>query len=479
MSKKPFEEHHLMGLLRHFDTGLALSYLQKVKSAIQMIEDKGLSGALNPIEDGVLIDPFSFRIALREPAFVLLSHPICRLRTKVPYPKQIEWERFFVAHLGMVPIYLVNLNVITVLKLWGEDSSIVVSKPFEEELDKGDMLLELSPSSQPAQYSSMNFVLLYRSPMHKGPDELLEPFQKYYRHLFWAQPGKGYTFSSHFLHRRAKITSFMKVTKSLYTVNSVGNPRQILVEGRPIDCKELNLVGFAISDGKVHDARGIRACVPVDMVEDLEHKDIRKCFLNAMLIELISELGKVNLLSNIVDIGESSFDLTATLLGIQVSQLYHESDRPCYVCTIEELRKNSLYLLRQLFKHISLPVTISDTVDNFQLALYSLYPFLVTDGNRVLFTHPMIMGFLARQGKLNLLNFGNRKSLIDLLNLLEKIHDTKREMEIYLDSRMDEFRGENKKAAMNELFSIERRIRLYKCLYQSFGNSGLRIHDQE
>lgn len=89
----------------------------------------------------------------------------------------------------------------------------------------------------------------------------------------------------------------------------------------------------------------------------------------------------------------------------------------------------------------------------------------------MLFTHPMIIGFLARQGKLGVLNFDGHQLLVDLLNLLERTHDAKHQMKIYLDPKMDEFRGANKKAAMDELFSIERRIRLYKCLHQSFSES--------
>jgi hypothetical protein len=172
-----------------------------------------------------------------------------------------------------------------------------------------------------------------------------------------------------------------------------------------------------------------------------------------------------------VEIGESLFDLTTTVLGMQVSQLYHASDRPTYVCPTEELRKNNLGLLGQLFKHIGLPVTISDSAHNFELALRMLHPFVVADGERVLFTHPMIVSFLARQGKLELLNYDNRKLLVDLLDLLEKIHCAKHQMAIYLDPKMDEFRGANKKVVMDELFSIERRIRLYKCIHQSFSES--------
>jgi len=468
MIRKAFEEHHLLRLLKDFDIGLALSYLQKVKTVNRFVDEKGLSGILNPIEDDALVDPLAFRLALREPTFVLLSHPICRLRKKVPYPKQIEWERFFVAQLGMVPIYLVNLNVITVLKLWGDDSSLVVSEPFEKELSKGDMLLELSPSSRPAQYSSMNFLLQYGASLRKAPDELLEPFQKYYQYLFWANPVRGYTFTSHFLHRRAKITSFMNVTKALFTIGSMGRTRQVFIENHVIECREMNLIGLTLSGERLQITSGIRAWVPTEVAEDCEKRDFKKCFLNATLIDLVSEHGKISLLSNVVEIGESLFDLAATVLGMQVDQLYHTSDMPSYVCSTEELRKNNLDLLKQLFRHVGLPVTISDTAHNFELALQMLYPFVVADGDRVLFTHPMAISFLAHQDKLEVLASNNRKLLVDLLNLLEKVHDAKHQMEIYLDPRMDQFRGGNKKAMMDELFTIERKIRLYKCLHQCF-----------
>ena len=469
MSGKQLEEYHLIKLLKDFDSSLAMSYLSKVRSAMKLIKEKGLFDTLDPIKDGVLIDPIGFRISFREPVFLMLSHPICRLRTKVFYPREIEWEKFFVTHLGMVPIYLPSLNVITVLKLWGEESYTVVSKPFQDELDKGDLLLELLPSSRPAQYSSMNFILQYGASKYKAADELLKPFQKYYRYGFWAFPGRGYTFSSHFLHKRTKITSFMKVTKSLYAVNSIGDYKRIYIEGRSIDCKELDLIGFMFKGPHIYLDHGIKAFAPVDIIEDLEQKkDIRECFLNAIMIELRSELGRLNVLSDITDVGESSFDLTLTLLGLQISQFYFESDRPCYVCNIDELRQNITSLLKEVFKHIKLPATISDRIDNFEIAVRYLYPFLVCDDVRLMMTHPLVMGFLAHQGKLSLLDFSACHLLTDLLNLLEKIHATRRPMDIYLDPRMDMFRGESKRDSMNQLYSIERRIRLYKCLYRSF-----------
>jgi hypothetical protein len=468
MIRKAAEEHHLLQLLKDFDINLALSYLQKVKAANKLADDNGVSGVLSPIEDGVLVDPVAFRLALRQPAFILLSHPICRLRKKVPYPKQVEWERFFVAHLGMVPIYLVNLNVITVLKLWGDDSSLVVSKPFEEELDKGDMLLELCPCSRPAQYSSMNFLLQYGAPLRKAPDELVEPFQKYYQYLFWANPVGGYTFTSHFLHRRAKITSFMNVTKGLFTINSVAGTRRVFVENQTIECRQMDVVGLFVAGNTLEMVSGIQALVPTDVVEGCEMKDVKKCFLNATLIELRSAVGKISLLSNVVEVGESLFDLATTVLGMQVDQLYHSSDRPSYVGSTEELRGSNLDLLRQLFKHIGLPITVSDSAHNFELALRILYPFIVADGDRILFTHPMILSFLTRQAKQELLSYDNRKMLVDLLDLLEKIHCARHPMTILIDPKMDEFGGVNKKAAMDELFQIERSIRLYKCLHRSF-----------
>jgi hypothetical protein len=470
---KPLEENHLIILLKDFDTNLALSYLNCVKTARDMIEAKGLYGA-EEIQDGVLVDPIGFRIPFKEPIFIMLSHPICRLRSKVPYPKQVEWERFFVTHLGMVPVYLVNLNVITVLKFWGDDSSLVVSRPFQEELDKGEGLFELRPSIRPVQYSSMNFVLQYGAKMYTAPLQLLEPFQRYYGYLFWAYPGKGYTFSSHFLHRRTQITTFMKVTKSLYTIRSVGSTKQIYVQGRSIDCKEMDLVGFDFEDDNVREVKGIRSVVPIDIISELEKKDVRRCFLNAMMTELRSGTWRANLLSNILEIGESLFDLTSSLIGIQVDRLYHESDRPAYVCTLRELRSSTTKLLKQLFGLIDLPSTISDSVDHFGLALRSLYPFIIIDGERVLFAHPIILGFLAQQGMLGLVTQRDDKAMVDLLNLLEKIQDLHGSpMQIFIDPRMERFKAGNKKDSMYELLSINNRIALYKSLHQSFSDNGV------
>lgn len=473
MKGKPLEENHLIILLKDFDSNLALSYLNCVKTARDMMEAKGLYGA-EEIQDAVLVDPIGFRIPFKEPIFIMLSHPICRLRSKVPYPKQVEWERFFVTHLGMVPVYLVNLNIITVLKFWGDDSSLVVSRPFQEELDKGEGLFELRPSVRPVQYSSMNFVLQYGAKMYTAPLQLLEPFQRYYGFLFWAYPGKGYTFSSHFLHRRTQITTFMKVTKSLYTIRSIGSTKQIYVQGRSIDCKEMDLVGFDFEDDNVREVKGIRSVVPIDIISELGKKDVRRCFLNAMMTELRSGTWRANLLSNILEIGESLFDLTSSLIGIQVDRLYHESDRPAYVCTLGELRSSTTKLLKQLFGLIDLPSTISDSIDHFGLALRSLYPFIIIDDQRVLFAHPIILGFLAQQGMLGLVTQRDDKAMVDLLNLLEKIHDLHGSpMQIFIDPRMERFKAGNKKDSMYELLSINNRIALYKSMHQSFSDNGV------
>ena len=463
------EENHLINLLSAFDKTLALSYLAKVKGASDEIDKKGLWEVLQPIKDQVLVDPIAFRIDLTEPTFVLLSHPICRLRARVPYAKQIEWERFFVTQLGIIPIYLVNLNFITVLKLWGDDASLASSSEVEKELEKGDILLELSPAPKPAQYSSMNFVLRYNAPLNKAPQELLEPFEMYYRYLFWAFPGRGYTLSSHFLHRRTKITSFMKVTKSLYRISSIGNPTWVRVEGQSILCRHIVLTGFDFADDGIRVVRDIRAKIPEEIAQELEKKDPTAIFLNAMMTELKSELGTVNLLSNVVDIGEDSYDLTRTIMGLVAAQLYHETERPAFICSVEEFRKVTLRYLTELFRHIRLPVTLADSIDCFELALRALYPFIFADGEKIYYTHPLIIGFLARQQKLQLVDISSSSLLTDLIRLVEKVHDQSgSSMQVYIDPTMDSFKGNNKRDAVDELFSIQRRIMLYKALYKSF-----------
>jgi hypothetical protein len=472
MNIKVAEENRLIGLLAEFDKTLALSYLSKIKDVSQEIKDKGFWNVLQSIQNEVLVNPIAFRIGFVEPAFVMLSHPICRMKRKVPYPKQIEWERFFFTQLGMIPVYLVNLNVITVLKLWGDDASLADSKEVQAQLDKGELLLELSPASKPAQYSSMNFVLRNGAVINKASDELLEPFDKHYKYLFWTFPGRGYTPSSHFLHRATKITSFIKVTKSLYRITAIGNPRYLYVEGRLLPCTDVNLTGFNFSSGKVNVVKNIRAAIPEDVMQELSSKNLAEVFLNAMMTELRTERGAIHLLTNVIDVGESSFDLTETVIGLVVARLYNETDRPAVVCDVEELRQQTTSLLGELFRTIRLPITLADSINCFELSLQALYPFVIVDSGEVYYAHPMVVGFLASQGKLDTLRNDNKATMLGLLKLIEKIHDVKaREMEIYLNPVMDTFRGISKRKSMNELFSIQKRIMLYKYLYRGFNAS--------
>lgn len=275
--------------------------------------------------------------------------------------------------------------------------------------------------------------------------------------------------SSHFLHRVTKITSFMKVTKSLYTIGSTGYSRTIYVEGRPIPCKDVWLTGFGFSGKGIQVSCNIHAMVPEDILQEIQLKNQGEVFLNAMMTELTSERGTINLLSNVVDIGENSYDLTETLMGLVAAQLYHQNERPTYVCEAKDLRERTVQYLTELFKNVRLPVTLADSIDCFDLALRFLYPFVIIDGDKVYYTHPLIIGFLARQGKLDLLNYSGSALLIELVKLMEKIHDTiGSDMPIYTDPTMDAFRGTSKRSSIDELFSIQRRIVLYKTLHRAF-----------
>lgn len=58
-----------------------------------------------------------------------------------------------------------------------------------------------------------------------------------------------------------------------------------------------------------------------------------------------------------------------------------------------------------------------------------------------------------------------------MLNFIEKIFDSNRIMDIFLDPRMDEFRGGNKSESMRELRSISKQILFYKYLNRVFNET--------
>jgi len=454
------EELRLLTLMKRFNKNLFLDYLSKVKNVINDIED--LPNVRVVCDNGF---PIAFRITLQEPVYLLLSHPICRLKHKVIYPIEIGWERFFVTQLGTLPVYFVSFNIFSLLKLWGEEASMTSSKVLDEMLKKGCVYFEIQPDSRAAQFSSMNFLLQMASKLYYAPSVIEDSLSKMFKYGFWSMPTRGFGSSAHFFHTRVKISHFLKIAKGLYSVERLGGKLKINLIGQIIPCREIFLKGFTVQDGEITLLR-LKTLVPIDVAEDLENKDLRQCFLNAIITEVRSNKDRFKLLSIITDLGESYFELITTIISLILFNRYYRNPHPSFVCTLHELRHEVNSVLSQISRHFVFPSRLSDAIAReLEYIFLELYPVYLIDNDVIYHFNPTLYGFLSLLKREECVKgIEHSPSLWALMRLLEKIQENESPMNLYLSEEMDQFRGIGRQYVLNKLYEAWRRIFIQKII---------------
>lgn len=472
MSPRIFEENRLINVLTNFDKRLSLSYLDRMSRFNDLIENADINTSIQWIEDKSLAKPIAIRTKFSERLFVMLSHPICRMHMKIHYPIEFRWERFFVTQLGLLPVYSPSLNSITLVKFWADAAEQSTAQALSMILNRGSVFMELRPSSRPVQYSTMNFLLTYGSDLYQVPKNVEELLRKYLVYSFWLDPRPGFSFSSHFLHTRGSIRYFLKVSKSLCLIDEFGRQKKLNISGRNIKVDRIKARVLVKRNGRFY-FQPVRAFLPVDVTLELKsHSDIKKTFLNAMLMEVRDKTNVIELLSVLVDIGASYYELVQTTIAYVLMAHYNSTDNFAYMCNINELRSNFKDMLLQVGRHVKLPFTVSDLIENvFDLAQRSLHPMIVISKDEIYYLHPLLIGFLCDKNRLDLASRNQTESMVLLLKFLEKIRKNVHHMELYLDESLELFRGYSKNDMITELVSITRKIRFFKLLREAFMHS--------
>lgn len=167
------------------------------------------------------------RCKFKIPVYILLSHPICKFRSQRNYQLQ---EPYFISRLGLVPVFFSSLNQMTVMKLWGNRAGEFFN-PSNAPLSETNLACwEFPVSDKPVEYSSLNFIEQNGSQPEDAGNYFTTIFEKYLRLGYWAFPRRDFAPSSHFLFSRDKISSFIKVSKSLFLVEKIGGPQIITIE---------------------------------------------------------------------------------------------------------------------------------------------------------------------------------------------------------------------------------------------------------
>jgi len=469
-----FEESRLISLLREFDASLALSYLEKLRKFKEEAEKKDFLHLFIPITDPSLTEPIAFRIEFSEPILVMLSHPLCRMHARIYYPIEFEWERFYVTQLGMLPVYLVDLNIITLIKFWAEASQQASPQTLTRVLSGEAKCMKLSPTIRSIHYSTMNFIIPFGASLWKMPEIMDEIMSRYLKYSLWLSPKPGFSFSTHFLHGKASIKYLLKVAKTLCLIDEIKGRINIQIMNKLIKVRKVSLRMLVERNGSFYFMRR-EAFAPEDVLNELSSTQsqdkviLSKSFLNAIVLEIKEKAKSFEFLSVVSDIGASYFELAQTMIGYVLLKIFNSSDKVAYVCNFNELRKTFNNALNQIWRHLNLPPTISDRItSSFDLALESHYPIFIKSCDEIYYMHPLVFSFLYSTLRSDLFQKEGKEKMIKFLNFLEKMNDGIRYMELYLDETLNMFHGESKRELLSKLFRLIRKIEISKLLQTCF-----------
>ncbi|MCC6018954.1 MAG: hypothetical protein LM601_07980 [Candidatus Verstraetearchaeota archaeon] len=470
-----FEENRLIDLLCKFDANITLSYLKNLRKF--EYEAHTLIGNLEPIRDASLPDPIAFRIKFSEPLLVMLSHPLCRMHKKVHYPIEFEEERFYVTQLGMLPVYFIDLNVITLIKFWGEAAEQVSQQALMNSLTRELSCMRLSPTNRnDIIYSTMNFIIPYGAELRKAPENVDEKASSYFKYSLWLSPKQGFSFSTHILHTKASIKYLLKVAKTLCLIDEInGYTKFQILNNKAIKAHKVTIRVLS-EKNDIFFFKKRKVYIPEDVLSDLLAQDkisLKQSFLNAIILEVKRKTDSFELLSVLSDIGASSFELVQTLMSFVLMRIFNSNDKIAYICNVDELRRSLYNIMNQIREYIILPITISDKVEKenlFELAFDSLHPIFIRGENKIYYLHPALFNFLQNYPEFSL-EKNNEKEIIKFLDFLEEKINNKnvKYVELYVDEILDAFHGKNKKEELlAKLSKLTQIIRIAKLLQKCF-----------
>ena len=410
-----------------------------------------------------------FRIKFNVPVYLILSHPICKFRSQRNYPLP---EPYFVANLGLVPVFLPSLNRMTVLKLWGNNTTQFFNPSNMPLPEKETVCWKFPVSNRAVEFSSMNFIEQNGSDPELEGKYLSDIFLKYFTWLYWVFPSKGFSSSCHMLYGRTKLSAIIKISKSLYQVEEIENPQCVIIEGRQVQTLQVVVKALSENNGQYFFKR-ISALMDTELAyEILGNDNLETAFVNGIVSEIRLTGGrKHSLLTVKADYALSRFDVIQFLIGMVSSRRIHASDSISDIGTINEIREEVGNILYSIEREMKIPFTVSDMVENlFETCIDYMFPVLLKQNNRIKVVHPVIWGFLAHW---NLLKPDNRTEQEDIiLKILSIMESKKSNMGLYLSEECEALRkyGIDKDKILRSIHSLRRLINTCKEIDRIFGD---------
>jgi len=355
----------------------------------------------------------------------------------------------------------------TVLKLWGDRADSFFNPANTPLAQSETRCWELPEASRPAEYSSMNFILQNSSDPEEADKIISDIYEKYFRLGYWAFPLKGFSPSTHLLHGRTRISSQVKISKSLYVIKEIDDkPKKFEMEGKIVEAISVTLAGLSEKDGSYFFSY-FPAFIDGEIAKKIPRDSLGTSFINGVVAQVIQpKKPKLSIMTIIADYGESYYDILSSLIGITADKKYSLNETVADIGTVGELRENVFNLYLEINNKLKVSKTLSDTVSNsFDIALSAMFPIIVEEDQKLIMIHPLVWGFLKKWKLIGKDNAEQKEILINLVKQME-LSDKGGFSKIFLSDSAEFFAGLVVKKAqfLRAVGRLAKDIRLCKML---------------
>lgn len=264
--------------------------------------------------------------------------------------------------------------------------------------------------------------------------------------------------------------SFIKVSKSLFLVEEIGNPQILTMEGKSIETRQVQVKALNRRDDHYY-FEHFWVLIDNDLANEIMvHENPESLFINGMLVEVRYAGGRrYSILTLRTDDARSQYDIVQCLIGIATSKRFNNISNAVPSEEIDQIREDVANIFNQIQHDLSTPSTIADSInDLFGICLAQMFPVLVIDGRTVRMIHPLIWGFLKQWNLLRQDRQEQKPILINLLRVMERSHESF--FRLSLSEEMEFFRnlGIEKRQMLRSIFSLNKIIMAYKKINHFF-----------
>ncbi|MFY3740493.1 MAG: hypothetical protein HMLIMOIP_000932 [Candidatus Nitrosomirales archaeon] len=450
--EREYSELRLLELIKNSNRSLAAQYFYASLKELDEIERRSLFDDYRKIQIRAFKDDSCFRIQFNNPVLVLVSHAISRFRMR---------KRYYKSDMGFIPLYLANVNLITMLKTYGSHTLDFFS-PHSRLVQNSDFtcIAFVPHSERKMELSSMNFLLQHDMTIESVEGTEKDLMVKYFRYLYWNIPRLGFPNFVQFFHDYNRITMTMEVSKSLFAIDHLGRMEEVVIDGISMRIKEATIRCLTLTE-KGYVFQRFNGYVDDVTAATMQHLS-NEYFVNGLLYAVTFQGRKYKILTGSAELASSVPTLFKNVLGIVISNRFDVGPDLAAVGTVSDVTHDALEIISEMGAVGRSAIT--DCKDTFvERILKELYPCVITDDRQVYFIHPVIVMLLMKYEKLHMLD-GTSPVIVNVAKLLAKVRESR--MEIRLLPEMENLRqaGFNTNNLLSDLSLIANKIEYSRIL---------------